>query len=135
MVVLERDGKIFLIKRANTGWRDGQYDLIAGHVEKNERVADAAIREAHEEAGIRIQKDDLELVHVLSLVRNDGDAEYFYFRALKWEGEPIANEKQKSDGYGWYDSDETRNIEVLPVVAHALKQIHEKNLYSEGVFA
>jgi 8-oxo-dGTP pyrophosphatase MutT (NUDIX family) len=134
MVILERDGKVFLIKRANTGWRDGQYDLIAGHVEPGERVADAAIREAKEEAGVNIDKSDLQLVHVLSLSREDGDAQYFYFKVTDWKGEPEAKEKDKSDGSGWYSTEDLEKIDVLPVVAHALGEVRAGKIYSEGNF-
>jgi len=134
MVILEREGKVFFIKRANTGWRDGQYDLIAGHVEQGERVADAAIREAQEEAGITINKSDLQLAHVLSLSREDGDAQYFYFKVTDWKGEPTAKEKDKSDGCGWYSYGDLEKVDVLPVVAHALSEVRAGKIYSEGDF-
>lgn len=135
MVILERDGKIFMIKRRNTGWQDGSYDLIAGHLEKGEKLKDTAIREAHEEAGITIRKEDLELVHVISLKRSDGDGVYGYFRARRWEGEPHAAEPEKSDGCKWLDAEDIKHKQILEIVRHALAHIARSEIYSEGDFS
>ena len=35
-LLLIKDGKIVLLKRANTGYEDGKYGLIAGHADGNE---------------------------------------------------------------------------------------------------
>ena len=43
-VLLEKDGKIFMLRRLNTGWADGIWTIPSGHVEKGERVRDAAIK-------------------------------------------------------------------------------------------
>ena len=48
--------KLFLIKRYNTGWKDGDYTLPSGHLEPNETIQSAMIREAKEEVGITIRK-------------------------------------------------------------------------------
>ncbi len=135
MVILERDGKIFMIKRRNTGWQDGSYDLIAGHLEMGEKLTDTAIREAHEEAGITISKEDLELVHVISLKRSDGDGVYGYFRARRWEGEPHAAEPEKSDGFKWLSRDDMKQEQILEIVRDVLEHIEKGKIYSEGNYS
>ena len=58
-LVVIKDGKTLLYLRQNTGYCDGMYSLIAGHVEKGESVTQAMIREAKEEANIDITSKNL----------------------------------------------------------------------------
>ena len=64
-LVLIRDGKILLSLRQNTGFSDGLYSLVSGHVDAGESVRHAIIREAQEEAAITINPQDLKLVHTM----------------------------------------------------------------------
>ena len=50
------DGKecTLLMKRKNTGSNDGEYELPGGHLEANEDIFDAMIREVKEELLIKI---------------------------------------------------------------------------------
>jgi len=58
-VLIEKDGKILLSLRQNTGWADGQMTIPGGHTEDSESVITAAIREAKEELGINLKASDL----------------------------------------------------------------------------
>ena len=62
-VVLERDGQIFLLRRANTGWADGQLTLPAGHVESGDGVGTTACKEVKEETGVDVREIELEVLH------------------------------------------------------------------------
>ena len=64
-LVLIKDNNILLLQRKNTGYEDGNYMFIAGHVEPNESFTGAVIREAKEEAGIIISERDVKLVHMM----------------------------------------------------------------------
>ena len=51
--------KILLAKRKNTGYKDGEYEIPGGHLEENEDLYEAMIREAREELGILLQREDI----------------------------------------------------------------------------
>jgi 8-oxo-dGTP pyrophosphatase MutT (NUDIX family) len=58
-VIFERDGKICMLRRVNTGWMDGKYGFPAGHKETGESFLECAIREAKEEVGVDVQEKNL----------------------------------------------------------------------------
>ena len=51
-LVLFKDGKTLLSRRYKTGWRDGNYSLVAGHVDGKEPATEALIREVKEESSL-----------------------------------------------------------------------------------
>ena len=80
-LVLKRDNKICLLRRYNTGWNDGKYALMGGHVEDNERPIMAVIREAKEELGIDIKEEDLSHIFTMAVYP---DHIYLYFVCDKY---------------------------------------------------
>ena len=66
--------EILLQKRKNTGYMDGYWDFSAsGHVEDNEPMKMAMLREASEELGINIKNDDLEktVQIIMTIIKNE----------------------------------------------------------------
>ena len=55
-IILIKNGKILLSLREGTGYMDGMYGLPSGHLEANESIADACIREIKEEININVEK-------------------------------------------------------------------------------
>ena len=84
-LILIHNGQVLLSRRFNTGYEDGKYGLVAGHMDGNESPTTAMIREAREEVGLKLQARDLQMVHVMH--RNQEDERIdFFFTASKWEG-------------------------------------------------
>lgn len=104
LIILERDGKILLTRRHNTGYADGQYQIPSGHVEVNEYPIETAMREVKEEVGIDIELKDLELIHTsyrINQIDSGGDYVDFFFKANSWSGKPTNTEPQKCDEIIW----------------------------------
>jgi len=104
--ILLQDDKVLMLRRYKTGWMDGMYGLPAGHLEKGEKLFEAAIREIYEETGVRIDENDLEFKHV-SHRSEAGNFEYmdFYYIVRKWSGVPRITERDKSDDIQWFNLD------------------------------
>ncbi|KKQ94772.1 MAG: hypothetical protein UT66_C0028G0003 [candidate division CPR2 bacterium GW2011_GWC1_39_9] len=100
-LILTKGNQILLLRRANTGWKDGEYSLVAGHLDGNETVAKAMAREAKEEAGIEIKPEDLKVVHFVHHISNYEFVD-FYLTTEKWQGKPEIMEPDKCDDLSWF---------------------------------
>jgi len=116
-------GQVFLIKRKNTGFLDGYYDLPGGHLEVGENLADCAVRELEEEVGVQISTDKIELFHIC---QSDATEEwpyiYFIFKASSWAGQPHNAEPDKAEEAAFYPLDKLPP-KLTPHTVAALKQI------------
>ena len=120
------DDKILLLRRFNTGYRDGEYSVPAGHLDGNETVRAAAAREAAEEVGVQIEKEDILFSSVMH--RNEGDERVdFFLHVLAWRGEPLNNEPNKCDDLYWEHVD-SLPANIIPYVRRAI-QNHRKGIY------
>lgn len=115
---LLRGDKVLLMRRAGTGYRDGWYSVVAGHLDGNEQVVDAAIREAREEVGIALRPQDVEVVGVMHRLSDDERIDFF-LAAQQWAGEPAICEPGKCDELRWVRRDALPE-KVIPYVARAL---------------
>ncbi|NUR86675.1 MAG: NUDIX domain-containing protein [Nonomuraea sp.] len=98
-VLLVRDGRVLLGRRANTGYADGLWHLPSGHLEAGESAVDAARREAMEEIGVGIEPGDLRFVHVM---HRAPERVGLFFVAERWSGEPYNAEPDKCAELGWF---------------------------------
>lgn len=122
--LIEKAGKFLLLRRANTGYADGWYDLPAGHLEDQEKLQDGAVRELAEEAGLKADPDDLKLVHVHQNHTNPSNPHYGYiFYATKWSGEPKIMEPDKCDDMGWFAANGLPE-KTLPYTKAAIKALN-----------
>lgn len=131
-LLLMNDAKVYLQKRKDTGFRDGQWGLIAGHHDGHETLKEAMIREAKEEANIDIAQVDLEFVHALHKKENDERLEIF-FRCDKWEGKPIIAEPHKAERAEWFDPSDLPD-RTIDYISDVIKHVTNGKSYSEYGF-
>lgn len=108
LVLQRKNGDVLLLLRQNTGYKDGEYGLPAGHVDGGERLHTAMIREAQEEAGLVLKEEKLELIHTMHRLCKDGGEHErvdFFFVCREWEGEPVNTEPEKCAELSWHSLD------------------------------
>jgi 8-oxo-dGTP diphosphatase len=107
-VVLRRDDEVLLQLRDGTGYMDGYWAAAAaGHVEADESVYEAAVREAEEELSISV--DAADLVPICAMHRTHGNHKPidervdFFFECRRWQGTARLAETDKAIDLRWYD--------------------------------
>ena len=129
-LIIEREGKILLTRRFNTGYADGFYSLPAGHIDQAESAKTAMCREAKEEVGLNINIDNLDILHVMHRKSEDQERIDFFMIANEYEGEPKISEPDKCDDLIFCDPNNLPQ-NTIPYIIEALKQINQKKFYSE----
>lgn len=130
--ILEKEGKILIARRCNTGYEDGNYQVPAGHVEEGELPTDALIREAKEEIGIDITPADFQLSHVSYRPKHDetGDRIDFFFIVRSWNGDVTNTEPDKCDDLKWISPTELPDNMTLHIKS-AIQAIQQGNFFKE----
>ena len=119
---LINEGQILLLRRANTGYEDGNYSVIAGHLDGDETVHAAVQREAREEAAITIASEDLRVVGVMqrrATTAGDDERIDFFLVANQWSGAIQNAEPGKCDELAWFPL-AAPPPNVIPYVRQAL---------------
>ncbi len=114
-----RDEQILLLRRFNTGYADGQYSVPAGHLDGGETVLAAAVREAEEETGIRLETRDLAFSSVMHRMEGDERVDFFV-HVRRWQGEPVNAEPDKCDELRWVNIDELPD-NLIPYVKQGIQ--------------
>lgn len=130
-VILRKDNKILLMKRASSAISGGFYAFPGGGIDGAETITTATVREAQEEIGITLDPKDLKFVHALHVMMENGQ-EYinFFFQSTKWEGEPKVIEPHKCDGVAWFDIDQLPES-IMPTHKHVVNLISKNIGFSE----
>ena len=130
-LLLFNDEQILLSKRKNTGHRDGEYSLVAGHIDEGESATEAMVREANEEVGIELDRPALEPVHVIH--RNAGERVYLdiFFITDEWHGEPVNREPEKCADLAWFDRSQLPE-NTVPYVVQAITEMPDRAFSEYG---
>ena len=100
--------QVLLQLRQNTGYMDGHWACGAsGHVEAAESVVETALRETHEELGIRAKTADLTPLTAMHRTNDLGGAALeqridLFFTLRTWAGTPTVREPAKNAGLRWF---------------------------------
>ncbi len=116
---LMRDDKVLLSRRFNTGYEDGNYSVVAGHLDGDEEVKAAMIREAREEVGIELASEDVQVVGVMHRKSSEERVDFF-LTAARWSGELRICEPDKCDDLTWCGLDDLPE-NIVPYVRRALE--------------
>lgn len=129
---LFKDNKVLLARRFNTGYEDGKFSVPAGHVDGQEPLTLAIQREAKEEIGLTIKKEDLRVIHCMHRYTRESKDERidFFITAEKWTGEPRIMEPDKCDLIAWHDLNSLPS-NIIPYVRSALTAVQQGEPFSE----
>lgn len=128
-LILEQNNKFLLLRRYNTGDEDGNYSVIAGHLNGNETIKEAMRREALEEANITINDENLKIVGIMH--RKDGDESIdYYLYTNKFSGNIKIMEPNKCDDLSFYKLDNLPT-NIIPYIKTALYNYKNNMIFSE----
>jgi 8-oxo-dGTP pyrophosphatase MutT (NUDIX family) len=120
---------ILLMKRKNTGSDDGMYELPGGHLEKDEDLYDAMIRETKEELLIDLNKEDINLIYLLH--HYTGERLNFIFTSPINNLEPKIGELNKCEELIWVPINnlpDNTTDKVKLIIKDIINEIHYNKL-------
>jgi 8-oxo-dGTP diphosphatase len=116
LVFITRDDRVLLLRgSAHKRIWANKYNGIGGHIERDEDIYSAALREVHEETGLIV--DDLRLVGLINI---DGDQPtgilLFVFAATAQSGDLIPSEEGSLEWIARDQLDQIDLVEDLPTI-------------------
>lgn len=106
--IIERDGKILLLKRANTKTFEGYWTLPGGKLENNENSENAVKREVKEETNLDFNPSLFKLYYE-DFPEFVWKAKTYIFHG-KFTGNLVINEE--SSEFGWFSIGEINNMKL-----------------------
>ena len=128
-LLLIRGKKLLLLRRYNTGFCDGMFSVPAGHIDGNENVIEAMLRETKEEITVDVDEKDLKFTQVMHRKKPDEERIDFFFESQSWNGKIKIGEPDKCDKLEWADLDNLPE-NIVPYVRHAIEQYIRKKYLS-----
>lgn len=129
LFLIRDNNKILLLLRKNTGYEDGKYHVPAGHMDGQEPITKALIRESKEEVGINISTKNIKLAHIMHSV-DSNERMAFFFEVKKWRGKIRNMEPEKHGEVRWFDLNKLpRNM--VPYAKFAIECYKKGQIFSE----
>lgn len=128
-LILRQKDRILFYLRKNTGYCDGMWGLVAGHVEDGEPASAAIIREAREEIGLELELAQLQVVHVMHRKSDRLNVDIF-FDCPQWDGVVSNREPDKCDRLEFFSLDALPSP-LIDCISRVLKCISQGQTYSE----
>lgn len=123
--VLVDDDRVLLLRRAGSGYHDGELSLPAGHLDGGEDALSGLLRELREEITITAERDSCRLVLVMHRAPDEPDGDEYldlYFTVTGWTGTPAIGEPDKCTELVWANRHELPS-DVIDYVRAALHAI------------
>lgn len=105
--VLREGNRVLLLRRAGSGYHDGELSLPAGHLNGGEDALGGLIRELYEELTISVDRNACRLALVMHRSpESPGGDEYLdlFFAVSHWAGVPVIGEPDKCSELVWANS-------------------------------
>lgn len=131
-ILINEDNKILLQKRCNTGYMDGMYAIVSGHLEKNESMLSGIIIEVKEEIGVELSSDKVEFVCIIRRGDND-DYINSYFKCDNFAGDVKNMEIDKCTELKWFNINELPD-NIIPNDKRAIKNMINNIILDEYDF-
>lgn len=128
-LILRKGDEVLLQLRKNTGYFDGMWSFVAGHVEDNEPGTLGLIREAKEEIGIDLLPSEVQIVHIIHR-RTDRLNVDLFFESKSWSGEIRNCEPEKCGGLAFFPVTALPE-NIIDFNAYVLDVVQKKEFYSE----
>ncbi len=128
LLLTDRQGRVLLGRRANTGYEDGAYHLPSGHLEASESMVAALVREAKEEIGLTISAEAVRFAHAMHNSSSGGRVAFF-FLVQDWDGDPANMEPNKCDDLDWFYLDALPD-RMIPYCREAMHHIAAERKFS-----
>jgi len=127
LILRSPDGRILLMRRAGSGYGDGQLALPAGHVDRGETATESIAREVKEELGITPQC--IKPAGVMFRMSTEPRVDFF-FTASAWDGTPHIREPHKCTELIWATPDSLPD-DTLEYVTAAIANAEAGHWFSE----
>ena len=129
--ILLSENEVLLSLRKDTGYMDGFYGLVSGHVERGENATSACIREIKEESDLALNESELIFKTVVYRQAETRTGIDFFFEAQVSDRILIQNnEPEKCAHLKWFSLDHLPN-NLIPYIREA---ITSKSVFSESGF-
>ncbi|MFA6918711.1 MAG: NUDIX domain-containing protein [Patescibacteria group bacterium] len=134
-VMVLRDGKILLGKRNDDPEKassilngQGTWTMPGGKLDFGEKLIDCVYREALEECGIKINRENTRVVSISDDFSEDAHFTTVGFFCDVFEGEPYAAEPEKIVEWRWFDLNDLPSPLFLPT-ERLIKNYLDKIIY------